>query len=329
MYSTKGTADYYTLSGGGEDIGSPFDDTITDGPGTYTVNGGGGSDTFVVPFLSSQVTVTENTAGDVARELARRRHDFATVLDDQLERRNDRGQWQYADAGQRRWLLARLRYFDVTGQPYSSYAQLYDDGAYSGTDYFFTNVTGQPYSSYEYDYSAGNALIGSKFYYTGIAGQPYTGEVCDYDGAGLLTSTTFTGVTGAGLFILRIRLCRRRLFAARSSPSRRSRPARPIRPTRPTTIRRTPSPATTSSSPMSQGQSYTGEEEDFDASGDALARPAHRRSPTRPIRRSSSIIAPGPTRATRPITRSRASPTRARRSTSPPPISWRRSSTPA
>ena len=52
---------------------------------------------------------------------------------------------------------------NVTGQPYSSYEQLFDDGVSSGTDYFFTNVTGEPYSSYEYDYSAGNALIGSKF----------------------------------------------------------------------------------------------------------------------------------------------------------------------
>ena len=85
----------------------------------------------------------------------------------------------------------------VSGQPYSAYEQLYDDGVYSGTDYFYTNVTGEPYSSYEYDYSAGDALIGSKFYYTGITGQAYTGEEVDYNGAGLLTRTAFTGVTGA------------------------------------------------------------------------------------------------------------------------------------
>jgi uncharacterized repeat protein (TIGR03803 family) len=85
----------------------------------------------------------------------------------------------------------------VTGQPYSAYEQLYDDGVYSGTDYFYTNVTGEPYSSYEYDYSAGDALIGSKFYYTRITGQAYTGEEVDYNGAGLLTRTAFTGVTGA------------------------------------------------------------------------------------------------------------------------------------
>ena len=93
--------------------------------------------------------------------------------------------------------VSSLTRTNVTGQAYSSYEQLFDDGVFSGTDYFFTNVTGEPYSAYEYDYSAGNTLIGSKFDYTGITGQPYTGEVVDYNGAGLLTSAAFTGVTGA------------------------------------------------------------------------------------------------------------------------------------
>ena len=91
--------------------------------------------------------------------------------------------------------VSSLTTTNVTGQPYSSYEQLFDDGVSSGTDYFYTNVTGEPYSSYEYDYSAGNAVIGSKFYYTGITGQAYTGEEVDYNGAGLLTRTAFTGVT--------------------------------------------------------------------------------------------------------------------------------------
>jgi len=85
---------------------------------------------------------------------------------------------------------------NVTGQAYSSYADLFDDGVLSGTEYFYTNVIGLPYSSYEYDYSAGNALIGSKFDYT-VTGQAYTGEEVDYNGAGLLTSAAFTGVAGA------------------------------------------------------------------------------------------------------------------------------------
>jgi hypothetical protein len=86
---------------------------------------------------------------------------------------------------------------NVTGQPYSSYAELYDDGVDAGTDYFFTNVAGEPYSAYEYDYSAGNARIGSKFDYTGITGKAYTGEEVDYNGAGLLARAAFTGVSGA------------------------------------------------------------------------------------------------------------------------------------
>ena len=53
---------------------------------------------------------------------------------------------------------------------------------------------------------------------------------------------------------------------ARSSPSPRSRPARLIRPTRPITIRRVNSLATVLLHQY-QGQSYTGEEEDFDANG--------------------------------------------------------------
>ena len=108
--------------------------------------------------------------------------------------------------------VSSLTRTNVTGQPYSSYEQLFDDGVFSGTDYFFTNVTGEPYSSYEYDYSAGNALIGSKFDYTGVTGQAYTGEEVDYNGAGLLTSAAFTGVTGAAYSALPIRLCRRGLF---------------------------------------------------------------------------------------------------------------------
>jgi hypothetical protein len=90
--------------------------------------------------------------------------------------------------------VSSLTTTDVTGQPYSSYEQLFDDGVSSGTDYFYTNVTGESYSSYEYDYSAGDAVTGSKFYYTGITGQAYTGEEVDYNGAGQLTRTAFTGL---------------------------------------------------------------------------------------------------------------------------------------
>jgi T5SS/PEP-CTERM-associated repeat protein len=197
IYDIKSTADFYTLSGGGEYIGTPFDDTITDGPGNYTVNGGGGSDTFVVPFSSSQVTVTENSAGDVivnSPDGVTTLELFSTInlIDATIAINGNTLTQANADGSS-----VVSKYFYVTGQEYSSYEKLYDNGVYAGTDFFFTNVTGEPYSSFEYDLSAGNALIGSKFYYTGITGQAYTGEEVDYNGAGQLTRTAFTGVTGA------------------------------------------------------------------------------------------------------------------------------------
>ena len=48
IYDTLPTGDYVTLSGGGEYIGTPFDDTFIDAAGTYTINGGGGQDNFQI-----------------------------------------------------------------------------------------------------------------------------------------------------------------------------------------------------------------------------------------------------------------------------------------
>jgi T5SS/PEP-CTERM-associated repeat protein len=197
IYSTEGTADVYTLSGGGEDIGSPFDDTITDGPGNYTVNGGGGSDTFIVPFLSSQVTVIEDLAGDVivnspdgVTTLAL----FSTInLNDATIAINGNTLTETNNDG-----ALTISTFNVTGQSYSGYDQLYDKGVFLGTDYLFTGVADQPYSSYQYDYSAGNEFIGSQFFYTNVTGEPYTGYEYDYDSAGPATRIAFTGVTGTG-----------------------------------------------------------------------------------------------------------------------------------
>ncbi len=54
-----------TLSGGGLYDGSPFDDTFTWAQGTYTIGGGGGLDTFVVPLNANQVAFSIDSAGDV------------------------------------------------------------------------------------------------------------------------------------------------------------------------------------------------------------------------------------------------------------------------
>jgi hypothetical protein len=85
----------------------------------------------------------------------------------------------------------------VSGRSYSAYEQVYSNGTYEGVDFIFTNVTNQLYSAYAYDYSAGADFIGSKFYYTAVTSEPYTGYEYDYDGSGPATRISFTGVTGA------------------------------------------------------------------------------------------------------------------------------------
>ena len=55
IYDTSPTDAYDTLSGGGEWSGTPFDDTFIDGPGNYTVNGGGGQDFFQINQDSDEV----------------------------------------------------------------------------------------------------------------------------------------------------------------------------------------------------------------------------------------------------------------------------------
>ena len=56
IYDTTPTGNYTTLSGGGEYIGTPFDDTFIDGPGNYTINGAGGDlDSFQINQPSDHV----------------------------------------------------------------------------------------------------------------------------------------------------------------------------------------------------------------------------------------------------------------------------------
>jgi hypothetical protein len=85
----------------------------------------------------------------------------------------------------------------ITGQLYSAYEEIVDDDQLAGVDYFFTGVAGHAYSAYEYDYSAVGVFVGSKFYYTDVTGAAYTGYEYDYDGGGQETRADFTGVTGA------------------------------------------------------------------------------------------------------------------------------------
>ena len=58
IYDTSPTGDYTTLSGGGEYVGTPFDDTFIDAPGNYTINGGGGQDNFQINQDSDGVVLS-------------------------------------------------------------------------------------------------------------------------------------------------------------------------------------------------------------------------------------------------------------------------------
>ena len=93
IYDTVGAPDAYTIDGtdstlgnggNGEYSGTPFNDTISDAPGTYTVNGGGGDDMFIVDYDESQVQLSENSAGDVIVDHADRRRDVGTIFDHRL-----------------------------------------------------------------------------------------------------------------------------------------------------------------------------------------------------------------------------------------------------
>ncbi len=58
IYDTSPTGDYVTLNNGGEYVGTPFDDTFIDGPGSYTINGGGGQDNFQINQDSDEVALS-------------------------------------------------------------------------------------------------------------------------------------------------------------------------------------------------------------------------------------------------------------------------------
>jgi T5SS/PEP-CTERM-associated repeat protein len=66
IYDTASDPDYFTLGAAGNNLynGTPFNDTLTDAPGTYTVNGGGGNDTFVVNDPANQVAISFDAKND-------------------------------------------------------------------------------------------------------------------------------------------------------------------------------------------------------------------------------------------------------------------------
>ena len=155
--------------------------------------------------------------------------------------------------------------FNITGQVFTSKVVSY---AANGqiVSKLYDGVTGEGnLSSFEYLY-AGNNLVGSDDFYTGITGQPYTGEEVDYDGAGRVIRDAFSNVTGApysayqydyagGVFA-------GSNFTFTSVPSGASYSSYVV----------DVSPSNTFSGEQFfftniTGQSYAGEEEDFDAGG--------------------------------------------------------------
>ena len=91
----------------------------------------------------------------------------------------------------------------VTGQLYTG-GEIDIDGAGNLLRILVTGVTSQPYSSYEDDYSyangawGGGGVVGQKYYYTNVEGQPYTSYEVDLDATGAITSVTYDGYTVTG-----------------------------------------------------------------------------------------------------------------------------------
>jgi hypothetical protein len=86
---------------------------------------------------------------------------------------------------------------NVSGQAYSAVEQVFDDGAFAGTNYFYSNTSGAAYSAEAVETSASGSLVGAKYLYTSVVGQPYGTEQLDVDGAGRATAAVFTDLASA------------------------------------------------------------------------------------------------------------------------------------
>ena len=125
-------------------------------------------------------------------------------------------------------------------------------------------VTGQPYRAYEYDYAAGGQTLATKIYYPVVTSEPYTGAEYDYGPGGYLMRAEYVGVTDAPYSSYEYDFVGGVYSSAKFE------------------VTRPPAGATYSSYELDynyanvfvgdkffftqiSGQSYTGEEEDFDA----------------------------------------------------------------
>jgi hypothetical protein len=198
IYDTATSPFVYTLGSGGngEYIGTPFNDTITDAAGTYFVAGGGGTDTFVVPFASNKVQLSVDSAGDVvvtSPDGTTTLEAFTTIqLSDGTVTINGNTLTELYTNGSE-----TVSKFNITGQIFTSTVKTINSAG-NVVSVLYGGVTGEPYTSFQYDYDGKNAgsgynLVKSQFFYTEQASG--LAEV-DYDGGGNLLMASYNP-TGA------------------------------------------------------------------------------------------------------------------------------------
>jgi len=177
IYDTVGAPDDYTLGGNdsnegnggnGEYSGTPFNDTVSDAPGTYTINGGGGDDYFIVNYNASQVQISENSAGDV---IVTTPTGVATLQ-----------------------LFSTIVLNDATVTISGSMLTQHNS---DGTSVVYTfNITGQPYTAMVKSFGASGNKAAVE--YEGYTGEPYDAKTIFYNSSGALQNIVFNADRSAG-----------------------------------------------------------------------------------------------------------------------------------
>ena len=167
-YTIDGTDSTLGDGGNGEYSGTPFNDTVTDAPGTYTVNGGGGDDMFVVNYDESKVQISENSAGDVIvttpTGVATLEQFSTIVMDNATVTISGSTLTQHNSDG-----TSVVSTFNITGQPYTEMVKSVDA---SGSD-----------TAVEYE---------------GYAKEPYDAKTDFYNSSGALQNIVFNDDPSAG-----------------------------------------------------------------------------------------------------------------------------------
>lgn len=198
IYDTTTAGYTYQLgaAGNNEYKGTPFNDTITDAAGTYYVDGGGGSDTFIVAYGSSQVTLSIDAAGHVIvttpggiTTLAR----FTTItLGDSTVKINGNKLTQVFSDGSK-----TISNFNIVTGNYTSTVSTYNPaGVLESTEY--DNVSGQTYTAYKFDFdgkTAAGAYNLTEIQYFYGAGSGFS--EADYDGGGHLLAVYYNPPAGS------------------------------------------------------------------------------------------------------------------------------------